>query len=83
MSRSDWEGFEREIHALMLEYLKEWEDIGIALTGLAGYEQELNIRLGWHSRGWCARCCFALYNDLQALRAGSDKFLVIYVDRWS
>lgn len=75
--------FELEIHALMMEYLKEWEEIGLALKGLAGCDQEFDIRLGQHSREWLARRCFSLYNDLQALRAGSDKFLVVYVDRWS
>jgi hypothetical protein len=69
-STSDRECFEREIHALMMEYLKEWEDIGIALTGLAGCDQDLNIRLGQHSCRWCARRCFSLCNDLYSCTAG-------------
>ena len=80
---SDLEVFEREIHVLMMKYLTEWEEIGLALKGQVGCDQELNIQLGQHSHKWSARRCLSLYNDLQALQAGSDKFLVVYVDRWS
>jgi hypothetical protein len=75
--------FEHEIHVLMMEYLKEWEEIGLALKGLTQCDQELNIRLGKHSCEWLACRCYSLYNGLQVLQAGSDKFLVVYVDCWS
>jgi hypothetical protein len=80
---SNLAAFEHEMHAMMMEYLKEWEEVGLALKGLARCDQELDIRLGQHSREWSVRHCFSLYNDLQVLHAGSDKFLVVYVDRWS
>jgi hypothetical protein len=73
----------QEIHTLMISYRKEWEEISLALRGLAGCDQELNIRLGEHSREWSARRCVSLRDDYQALQTGSDKFLVVYVDRWS
>jgi hypothetical protein len=77
------ETFELDIRMLMMEYLKDWEAIGLALKGLVGCDQEFHIWLGQHAHKWSACRCFSLYNNFQALRAGSDKFLVVYVDRWS
>lgn len=80
---SNLDFLEQGVRALMMEFFKEWEEVGLALVGLAGCDREHDIKLGQHSRQWPARRCLDLYDDFQALRAGSDKFLVVYVDCWS
>jgi hypothetical protein len=74
--------FQEEVHTEMMNYLREWKAIGLALDGLP-LDEELDITLGQHSREWYARRCYSLYQDFRALRAGCDAFLCLYVNRWS
>jgi hypothetical protein len=74
--------FEEEVHTEMMNYLREWKAIRVALDGLP-LNQELDIILGQLSQEWCARRCYSSYQDFKALRAGCDAFLGLYVNRWS
>jgi hypothetical protein len=67
-----------------MNYLQEWKAIGVALGGLPlDEEPALDLTLGQHSQEWSARRCYSLYQDFKGLQAGSDVFLVLYINRWS
>jgi hypothetical protein len=75
--------FMAEVYNEILKGLREWEEADCALTGLRNSGRVFDIRMGEHWKQWQARRVMCLQRDFEALREGSDKFLCVYIDRWS
>jgi hypothetical protein len=69
-----------EVYHELLKCLHEWEEADRSLMGL---QNPFDIRMGVHWKQWQARWVVSLQRDWDALREGSDKFLCVYIDRWS
>jgi hypothetical protein len=50
---------------------------------LMGLQNPFDIRMGVHWKQWQAWRVVSLQQDWDTLREGSDKFLCVYIDRWS
>jgi len=69
-----------EVYHEILKSLCEWEEADCALVGL---QNLFDIRIREHWKKWQAQRVVSLRQDWEALREGSDRFLCVYVDRWS
>ena len=69
-----------EVYHEILKSLRKWEEADCALVGL---QNPFDIRMGEHWKKWQARRVVSLQQDWEALQEGSDRFLCVYVDRWS
>lgn len=72
--------FLQEIHAEMLQFQREWDELGGLLHASSSHADLVGSKIAWQ---WKARRFCNLYEDIQAVKEGSGVFLNVYVDRWS